>query len=879
MANGTPPNEHDDAFAGATRQRSPEDTPTIAGGQPVQAALEFVPGAVLLSRYRIVSKLGKGGMGEVYRADDLKLGQPVALKFLTPGKALSERQQQLIDEVRIGRDVSHPNVCRLYDIGEVDGHLFISMEYIDGEDLASLLRRIGRLPGDKALALARDICAGLGAAHDRGIVHRDLKPGNIMIDGRGRARITDFGLARAEGHRDEQGLVSGTPAYMAPEQFEGEPATIASDLYAVGMIFFEIWSGRRLVSGKSLTEIIAQHRSDATRDSLKSAVEIDRPVAAVIEKCLARDPAARPTSARAILAALPGGDALDAAVAAGETPSPAMVAAAIEKGELSRVAAWSCLVFVILGAAALAALTQRSTLRGRVSLPSPPSRLETRAQEVIAAIGWSERDASRVDAASWFQYDHDFLRWRERQKGRISTSIDQAMRFEYRQSPRLMINEYRAWSSDPPFDESGMVNLELTSDGHLRSFAIVPPPATSPVKGAPPPAERLSEVQWSRLLELAGLEPGSIERSVPERIAPVDNDQKAAWTGRDPVDGTPIRIEAASLRGRPVWFSVIPPWRGAQRKSAPVLADAIQSAMATAVFIGLPIGALLLARRNLRRGQGDRRGATRLALFVLATWMVTLLLRAHHVPNVQEEAGMLGFLFGNALFIAVTVWFGYIALEPFARRRWPKTLISWSRLLEGRALDPMIGRDILVGLAAGVLVTAAFHLTAIVPSWLGLDVALPLLTPTTPLSSLWDVAFFLVGGLAVAVIVAAAAMAILVFLRGLLRNQTAAVLVGAAIVIASGLNFATGPIGVRIAVMLLTAPIALFVLFRFGLLAYAVESWVTLVAYLLPLTLNSSSWYFGRSLLVLLLIAATALFAFWRSLGGKPILPGPVFED
>ncbi|MEO6487869.1 MAG: serine/threonine-protein kinase [Thermoanaerobaculia bacterium] len=876
MAKGTPPNEHDDAFAEATLRRSSEDTPTIAGEQPVQAAFEFVPGTILLGRYRIVSKLGKGGMGEVYRADDLKLGQAVALKFLTPGKALSERQQQLIDEVRIGRDVSHPNVCRLYDIGEVGGNLFISMEYIDGEDLASLLRRIGRLPGDKALALAREICAGLGAAHDRGVVHRDLKPANIMIDGRGRARITDFGLARVEGQRDEQGLVSGTPVYMAPEQFEGKPATIASDLYAVGLILFEIWSGRRFISGKSLTEISAQHRSDVSRQSLKSTLEIDGPVAAVIEMCLARDPAARPASARAVLDALPGGDALEAAVAAGETPSPAMVAAASEKGELSRLAAWSCLVFVLLGAVALAALTQRTTVRGRVSLPYPPSRLEVRAQEVISSIGWSERDAPRVDQASSFQYDNDFLRWRERQQGSTSTSIDHAMQFEYRQSPRPMVSHletlYRIWSFDPPFDEPGMVRLALTTDGHLRAFAIVPPPAIDPVKGAP-------AVQWSRLLDLAGLEPGSLARSVPESIAPVDNDQKAAWTGRDPVDGTPIRIEAASFRGRPVWFRVIQPWKDARRKSAPVLADAIRSAIEMAGFMALPIAALLLARRNLRRGQGDRRGATRLALFILAVWMADTLLSAHHVPDVQEELAMTGYLFGNALFVAVALWFGYVALEPFARRRWPRTLISWSRLLEGRVLDPMIGRDILIGLAGGIVITSATHLTAVVPAWLGLDTPIPLLTSAAPLSSLWDVASSLFAVLTEAVFRVAAFMAFLVFLRGLLRNETATILVASALVCAGALNLATGPLGVRVAAGLVMTSIALLLLFRLGLLAFCAQAWVLFVANRFPLTLDPSSWYFGRSLFVLMLIAGVALFAFWRSLGGKPILPGPVFED
>src|SRR6516164_2831614 len=156
----------------------------------------FVPGTLLAGRYRIIALLGRGGMGEVYRATDLTLGQSVALKFLPAEAAQNQRLlERFHGEVRVARQVSHPNVCRVYDIGEVDGTPFISMEYIDGEDLASLLTRIGRLPADKALDTARRICAGLAAAHDRGIIHRDLKPQNIMMNKRGEVIIMDFGLA------------------------------------------------------------------------------------------------------------------------------------------------------------------------------------------------------------------------------------------------------------------------------------------------------------------------------------------------------------------------------------------------------------------------------------------------------------------------------------------------------------------------------------------------------------------------------------------------------------------------------------------------------------------------------------------------------------
>src|SRR5258706_15541753 len=189
----------------------------------------FVPGEMLAERYRIVGLLGKGGMGEVYRADDLKLGQPVALKFLpdhllSDGAALARFHR----EVRVARQVSHKNVCRVYDIGEIDGRHFLSMEFIKGEELASLLRRIGRLPQDKAIQLARQICAGLAAAHDAGVLHRDLKPANIMIDGEGNARVLDFGLAGLVGEFGGQDKKTGTPAHLAPAKLRGKNQTTKS---------------------------------------------------------------------------------------------------------------------------------------------------------------------------------------------------------------------------------------------------------------------------------------------------------------------------------------------------------------------------------------------------------------------------------------------------------------------------------------------------------------------------------------------------------------------------------------------------------------------------------------------------------------------------
>src|ERR1700722_3296248 len=211
----------------------------------------FLPGRLVASRYRIIALLGKGGMGEVYRADDLTLGQAVAMKFLPDEAGHDEGLlERFRNEVRMARRVSHPNVCRVYDVGEVDGQTFFTMEYVDGEDLASLLRRIGRLPPDKALDIARHLCAGLAAAHTKGVLHRDLKPANIMLDGRGQVVITDFGLAGVADDIRGAEVRSGTPAYMAPEQLTGQEVTMSSDIYSLGLVLYEVFTGKRAFADK-----------------------------------------------------------------------------------------------------------------------------------------------------------------------------------------------------------------------------------------------------------------------------------------------------------------------------------------------------------------------------------------------------------------------------------------------------------------------------------------------------------------------------------------------------------------------------------------------------------------------------------------------------
>src|SRR2546427_7037541 len=370
------------SFDDATQRLEPESPPRKSRKQSATSFdsiddARFVTGMMLVERYRIVGLVGKGGMGEVYRADDLKLGQPVALKFLpehllSDGAALARFHR----EVRVARQVSHKNVCRVYDIGEVDGRHFLSMEFIKGEELSSLLHRIGRLPSDKAIQIARQICAGLSAAHDVGVLHRDLKPANVMIDEHGNARITDFGLAGlAEEFREDE-IHAGTPAYMAPEQLEGRTFTVRSDIYSLGLVLYELFTGRKAFEAPTLGELVKLRRSDTTPTTPSEIVKgLDPLVEKVIDRCMQKDPSQRPSSALQVAAALPGGDPIAAALAAGETPSPEMVAAAPTEGILKPVVATGLLVTCIAVLALGCWLTKYTAVYRMTTLDLPPEAL------------------------------------------------------------------------------------------------------------------------------------------------------------------------------------------------------------------------------------------------------------------------------------------------------------------------------------------------------------------------------------------------------------------------------------------------------------------------------------------------------------------------
>jgi serine/threonine-protein kinase len=445
-------------------------------------AERFAAGTLVGGRYRIVGLPGRGAMGEVYRAEDLKLELPVALKFLPESVQRDPgRLARFYNEVRLARHITHPAVCRVHDLEEVDGLAFLSMEYVDGEDLASLLRRIGRLPGAKALEIARQVCAGLAAAHGRGVLHRDLKPSNVMLDGQGHVRITDFGLAGLGGAIREDDVRSGTPAYMSPEQLEGREVSVRSDVYALGLVLYELLTGRRAFDGRTLRELTRQHREETPRAPSELVPDMD--------PGRGRDPALPREGPRpparfglAVSAVLPGADPLGEALAAGQTPSPELVAAAGEvEGRPAPRAAWTRAAVGSAGILAALWLCGPLRLSHLVPFEKNPAVLEGRARQLVTRLGCAD---SVADTASGFAVDGDYpvhVRARDVSPDRwlgLATGAPRVLHYYFRSSPQSMSSRSGSgmvlWGHPPP-GLSGMTASRYDLRGRLVAFYAVPP--------------------------------------------------------------------------------------------------------------------------------------------------------------------------------------------------------------------------------------------------------------------------------------------------------------------------------------------------------------------------------------------------------------------
>jgi len=811
--------------------------PTQSMGSMAAARLEeerFLPGTLINGRYRVMGLVGRGGMGEVYRATDLALGQQVALKFL-PESAGQHDLARFHAEVRVARQVSHPNVCRVYDIGEVNGQPFLSMEYVDGEDLGSLLRRIGRLPPDKAAEIARRLCAGLAAAHDKGVLHRDLKPANIMIDGRGQVVITDFGLAAAV--HEIQDTASGTPAYMSPEQLAGKEVTARSDIYALGLVLYEMYTGRHLE---------AENRASPSSRDLDPAVE------RIIRQCLDPEPRNRPLSALSVAAALPGGDPLAAALAAGETPSPELVAAAGEGEAMPLRAAWAALALVVLGTLPMLWLAWDFGLVRRVPLDRPPDALAERGRLVAERLGF-ERPFYQT---SGFNYNFEYIGY-ARRTGQLVAPPDfpGPMSFWYRQSPQPLTptTRYGPWSgfSDPPFDRSGMVRMVLDSRGRLRSLDRMPPERGASRPGTPAP-------DWNPLFAAAGLDPAVFSPTAPEVTPLTAFDSRAAWTG--PAGPYTVRVEAAAWQGTPVSFRIVGPWSRQWRTEPRPAGGARRMRMdlLQALFLVLLSTGCALAWRNLKSGRGDWRGAWRIAGVISALGVVSWALTTNHVSG-MGEIEQFWVAVGRAGVDGATLWLFYIALEPYVRRRWPHALIGWSRLLAGRFRDAVVGRDVLIGMASMVL----FGLLECLHRWIELQMGHPVpnVNPAT-LRGMRHALGLLCSDVYNATFQVLFVFFLLVLLRALLRREWLAAVAFVAILGGAFAGVSDDPLlGMFIEPAFFAG--VFFLLVRFGVLATVVGHFAGRFLLLRwPVTLDFSAWYAGVGLFALTLVLVLTLLAF-----------------
>ncbi|GAI94407.1 unnamed protein product, partial [marine sediment metagenome] len=246
-------------------------------------------GSVFAGRYEIIEELGKGGMGRVYRVEDNKAKEEIALKLIKSEIAADKKTiERFRNELTTARKIRHKNVCGMYDLDEKNGTYYITMEYVPGEDLKSFIRRVGQLPVGKTISIAKQVCEGLSEAHRLGVVHRDLKPSNIMIDKEGNARIMDFGIARSIKGKGitGAGIMIGTPEYMSPEQVEGKEVDQRSDIYSLGVNLYEMVTGQVPFKGDTPFTIGMKHKSELPQNPKEINAQIPDDISRLILKCM-----------------------------------------------------------------------------------------------------------------------------------------------------------------------------------------------------------------------------------------------------------------------------------------------------------------------------------------------------------------------------------------------------------------------------------------------------------------------------------------------------------------------------------------------------------------------------------------------------------------
>ena len=852
-----------------------------------------------ISHYQVLEKIGQGGMGEVFLAQDTTLDRKVALKFLPKASQPDPTaRKRFLREAKSAAALDHPFICKIYQVGEVKERPFIAMEYLQGMTLQEKLSD-GPLPVSEAVEIAFEIAETLEAAHKQSFVHRDLKPSNIMLTSEGHVKVMDFGLAKRVTPNNEpeqeittaltrEGATIGTGPYMSPEQVRGQPIDTPSDIFSFGVMLFEMLTGvhpfRKATSVDTASAILRDDPPPLS-NYLSGLPEV---LQHTVNKTLAKSTHDRCQSAREVLVDLkqlagavplsPGTDGLPAPDTRGE----AEVAALAAEGEASRgfapAVAWMCLVGTVVALAGTLWIAGQSRLSQVVPLPKSPEILISDAQAILEDLGYStpQRDSTHGFVRDTRYIDHLMSQERSRAWWELlARGEPNVIRFWYRESPGYLVphrtTEFFPAEHDPPLSVPGMVNLQLDTRGRLRRLEAVPVNLADS-------GEESMEADWGSLFAAAQFDLEDFTPDRPDSSPSSPAYRQAAWQGTYPdAPEIPIRIEAAFFGGRPVAFDILEPWdepagQGAGGSGFVQAADVVPDAWASFAHVALQLALILtlvlLAQRNFRANRGDRKLVFRLACFFFALVMLQWVFAANHVPEGSQVELLFGAL-SRAFFAFGLAWLFYIALEPYIRRLWPQTLISWVSLLKVRFRDPRVGRDVLMGCTYGTVFALVFHIPRVAGGWLGAVPPRPDL-PVHPaeLIALRGVKESVGELFSVQVNISSHILYLigaLVLLKLICRRTWLAVGIHAILYVFVYASIGLGMVGIALWIGLWY-----LIFFRFGWVSILVGTFTNDLLNGYPLTINLSAWYAHASILVAVVCLALTVYGFKVSLAGRP---------
>jgi serine/threonine-protein kinase len=669
---------------------------------PEMADIWFSPGTEIMGRYTISSLLGHGGVGAVYLAYDQVLNKAVALKFIR-NSLFAEQRSRIEAEVALAQQVTHVNVCRVHDLNIEHRPAYLSMEYIDGEDLERTLQRVGRIVPDRALQIASDICAGLCAAHDKGVIHRDLKPQNVMVDSAGIARLTDFGLGRLSAIRESGGVIAGTPFYMSPEQANGQAATEQSDLFSLGVVLYELYTGEFPISLDGGGSPLNWERSRIVPPS-EIVPQIERNVEQTIIRCLEFAPEDRPSSAHAVLQGLTG----ERAASSGRT--------AVYNAPAGRIYPIRWLAAAtIVGLVAGWLVSSGFRLVERIDFTKPSvADYKQAATQLIGELGYTVQNGPGTSDFG-FDYDSSFVN--------DPSAPGQTISFWYRQCSQPLVPRRFTISrehstaqirfDDPPWTEPGMLGVRIAADGTLREFRAVPELLGRNDEVRTPTQKRLALLFSNAGMDIADFERGALE-GIQTAASPVVAETRSYRSKSDPTAANVY----VSIAGEDIlWFSRTND--GLPKRDAKRAGNKINEAIYLLLMVCGIVGCFL-ARRNLALGRTDRRGAWRASVIIFVASLISWCFSASHLPLFEGEVQLAQFGFANALFWAGTLWLVYLSFEPFLRQEHARGMLSWNRAVNGQWRNPLVARDILVGCMFGTLLTPTLGtLHRALRTWIG----------------------------------------------------------------------------------------------------------------------------------------------------------------